>query len=350
MKEVNDEKVHEFGVVLFEKSNAKHMLDAPTGRVGAKGKAIRIYLILLGMALFSWLIYSFINMATDPEEGIVNSIFSHFASFFVLLVAELILFLSAFNGWGKFTRFALKHNLTSRNGIDGAQTRKLENELREVDANQEHENAVRVYNGFVIVVNDGKETLIHNTEIQRVKCVPTANGYILTFELYDDKPLIANIPLAIADLPLIKKHFDNFEYVPTSRGKEYLKKKLPMVAFMLVPILIGAALIVVRSLVLPDMPLIIGVMFLSIGTLLMLTQFSDVAVIGNGLIPICTGLLFLGLPIAIALTVADLAEGVTVVSMLSYFSPLHAGLSIFLGIGPMMIIAGVNGLIDCLRL
>ena len=350
MKETNNRREREFDVVLFEKSNAKHMLDAPSGNVGAKGKAIRIYLILLGVALFGWLIYSFINMATDPEEGVVNSIFSHLISFFVLFVAEFILFLSAFNGWGKFTRFALKHNLTSKNGINGSQTRKLEEELAEVDANAEHENAVRIYNGFVIVVNDGKENLIHSSEIQRVKCTPSLNGYHLTFELYEGKPLIANIPLAIAELPLIKKHFDNFEYVPTSRGKDYLKKKLPMIALMLVPILIGVVLIVVRRFVLPDMPLIIGVIFLSIGTLLMLTQFSDVAVIGNGLIPICTGLLFLGLPMAIALTVVDLANEVTVASLMSYFSPLHAGLSIFLGLGPMFIIAGISGLIDCARL
>lgn len=338
------------GVVLFEKSNAKHALDAPTGKVGAKGWAARIYIILLGAALFSWFLYSIIRAANDPEIGVGAAIASHAVSFFILFVAEFILMLSAFNAWGKFTRAVFKRGLARQRGMEGVKNRELEAELQAVDANKDNENAIRVYRDFIIVINNGEETRIDRQELRRVKCEPCTRGYQVTFELYDERAVIASLLLAIADLPPFKKHFDNFEYVPTSRGKDYFKKKLPMVAFMLVPILIGVGIVVVRQLVLPEMPLIIGVMFLSIGTLLMLTQFSDVAVIGNGVIPICTGLLFVGLPIGIALTVADLAEGVTLASMLTYFTPLHAGLSVFLGFGPMIIIVGIAGLIDCMRL
>ena len=69
MIEVNDNNIREFGVVLFEKSNAKHMLDAPTGNVSAKGKAIRIYLILLGVALFGWLYIVLSTWQPTPKKA-----------------------------------------------------------------------------------------------------------------------------------------------------------------------------------------------------------------------------------------------------------------------------------------
>ena len=355
MEELDKEQTAELGVVLFEKSNAKHALDAPTGKVGAKGMAQRIYMIICAALMFGWFLYSFINEATNPEEGIVNAILSHIASFFVLFVAEFILFLTAFNAWGKFSRAMLKHKSLERHyGREAIEYRKLQEEFAEVDANKAKECAIRVYQDCVVLVNDGETTVINRSDLRRVKCEPDPraelHGYQVTFELYDKEPIIAAMPLSTADIPRFKKHFDNFEYVPASRGKAYFKKKLPMVAFMLVPILIGTAIIIVRSLVLPDMPLIIGVAFLSFGILLMLAQFSDVAVIGNGIIMICTGLLLVGLPIAIALTIVDLAEEVTIAYLLTYFSPLHAGLSVFFGFGPMLIIVGIAGLIDSLRI
>lgn len=346
----NGEQRQDFGVVLFEKSNAKHVLDAPTGKVGAKGWVTRIYMILLGVGLFAWFLYSLIHAASDPETGVGAAIVSHIASFFVLFVAEFILMLTAFGAWGKFTRSALKKGLARQRGMAGVQNRQLEAEFAEADENKANECAIRVYRDVTVVVNDGVETLIHREELQRVRCEKTQRGFQLIFERYSEQPVVASLCLPLTDLPQVKKHFDNFEYTPAAREKGYFKQRLPMMAFMIVPVLIGVAIIVVHSLVLPDMPLIIGAGFLAIGLLLVLTQFSDVAVIGNGVIPIGAGLIFAGLPVAIALTVADMAESVSIASLFSYFSPLHAGLSLFLGLGPVMIIAGVAGIVDCARL
>ena len=70
MEELNKEQTPDYGVVLYEKSTAKHALDAPTGKVGAKGWAQRIYMLLLAVALFGWFLYSLISAATDPEIGV----------------------------------------------------------------------------------------------------------------------------------------------------------------------------------------------------------------------------------------------------------------------------------------
>ena len=62
------------------------------------------------------------------------------------------------------------------------------------------------------------------------------------------------------------------------------------------------------------------------------------------------GLLFTALPIAIALTIVDLVQEISFATVLATFTPFHAVLTVFLGFGPMMIILGIAGLIDCLRL
>lgn len=354
MEELNKEQAQDLGVVLYEKSNAKHALDAPTGKLSAKALAQRIYMVILAVALFGWYLYSLINEATDPEIGVINAIIGHLITFFVLFVAILILLVTAFNAWGKLVRFATKRNLTRKHGMEGVQARQLEEELAEVDANKTNEYAIRVYRDFIEVVDAGESKLINRQEIQRVKCEPDTrpdyHGNKVTFELYEGESVTPDISLNTAEIPQFRKHFDNFEYIPANRGKEYFKKKLPMVAFMLIPLLIGVAIIVVRSLVLPDIPLIIGVAFLSFGTLLMVSQFSDVAVIGNGIIQILTGLIFIGLPIAIGLTIVDLVEEITIATLLATFTPVHAFVSVFFGFGPLLIIVGIAGIVDCTRL
>ena len=98
------------------------------------------------------------------------------------------------------------------------------------------------------------------------------------------------------------------------------------------------------------MPFIFGAFFIAVGSIMIIAQFSDIAVIGNGIMGILLGLVFTALPIAIALTIVDLAQEVTITYLLSYFSPIHAGLSVFFGFGPMLIIVGISGLVDCFRL
>ena len=354
MDELKKNQEQDFGVVLYEKSNAKHALDAPTGKLSGKAIAQRIYMILLGIALFGWFMYSLVSAATNPEIGVGKAVVNHIVSFIILFIAEFIIMLTGFNAWGKFIRGAFKRGLARQHGMEGVQNRKLEADLAEVDANKAKEYAIRVYRDCVLVVDKGETRVIPRSQIKLVKCEPDTRpdyrGYHVTFELYDGESVIAGMTLETADLPLFKKHFDNFEYTPATRGKDYLKKKLPTVAFLLIPVLIGVGILILRSLLLPDMPFIFGAFFLAIGLVMIVAQFSDVAVIGNGVMGILIGLIFTALPIAIALTITDLVEEITFATVLATFTPLHAGLSVFLGFGPMLIIVGIAGIIDCLRM
>lgn len=351
MKELNAYETKDYGEILYEKSNAKSALDAPTGKVGVKGWTQRIYMLVLGVGLVIWFLYSLVNMAIQSETGVGMAIVAHLGAFFVLLVAELILMLTAFGGWGKFARKVFRHKLLTRqHGMEGVKTRELEEELATADANKPQENAVRVYHDYVVVSNLGETTTIARSQLQSVQCEPATAGYRLTFLLYDGAEIVANQLIPFADLPLVKKHFDNFGYTPAPRRKGYIKSKLPMVAFMCVPLLIGVALLIVRGLVLPEMPIIIGIGLVSFAVLLITAQFSDIAVIGHGVMTILAGLLFTALPIGIALTIADLVESITIATILTRFTEIHAVMSVFLGLGPMLIIIGIFGIVDCTKL
>lgn len=350
MEELNNEIV-DYGVILYEKSNAKHVLDAPTGKVGAKGWAQRIYMIILGAVMLGWFLYSLITSATNVEIGASIAIVSHLAAFFLLLMAETILMLTAFNAWGKFARGVLRHkNLTRQHGIEGVKTRQLDAEFNAADANKSQENAVRIYNDCIVVVNLGEVITIDRTNLQRVTCQRGSVGYHLKFHLYDDTQILTNIGIPLADIPFVKKHFDNFEYTPEPREKGYLKKKFPMLAFAFIPLLVGIALVIVHSLVLPDMPIIFGIVFMAFGVVFITAQFSDIAVIRHGVMTILGGLLIMGLPLGIAFQIVALVDEISLTTVLTTFTEFHAVFSVFLGLGPMMIILGIAAIVDCTKL
>ncbi|MCH5152465.1 MAG: hypothetical protein J1F68_00690 [Clostridiales bacterium] len=348
-------KVHEtevdYGVVLYENSNAKSVLDAPTGKVGAKGWAQRIYMIILAVLLFGWFLYSLIHKASQPDVGFGKAVVEHIAAFFLLLMAEVILMLTAFNAWGKFARAVLKHkSLTRKHGIEGAQTRQLEAELQAADANKAKEDAVLVYRDYIVVVNRGETTTIDRSQLRRVSCKRGSVGYHVCFDLYDDTQVMTYLQLPISEIPFIKKHFDNFEYTPAQREKGYFKKKFPMLIFAFLPLLLGIAILILRSLVLQGMPIIFGIVFMAFGVVFITAQFSDIAVIGHGVLTILGGILLVGLPLGIALQIVDLVEEISLVNVLTTFTPFHAVFSVFLGFGPMLIIIGISAICDCAKL
>ena len=350
MEELNLGEEQDYGEVLYEKSSAKAVIDAPTGKVGAKGWAQRIYMLTLGAALFAWFLYSLFTAAKQPNISAGKAVINHLAAFFVLILAEAILLFTAFGTWGKFSRAVLKHKiLTRQHRMEGAKTRQLENELKAADENKPKENAIRIYRDYVVVVNEGETTAISRAKLKNVKCEPKPAGYQVIFTLIDDTQAEANLLLPMGDLPLIKKHFDSFEYTPLKRGKGYIKSKFPLLAFMFVPLIIGVVLIILHCLVLPDMPVVFGVLFIAFGVLLVIIQFSDVAVIRHGVVPIGGGIIVMALPLAALLTIAGFTK-LSVATLLSTFTAVHAVLSLFLGFGPLLIILGIAGIVDCARL
>ena len=340
----------DFGEVLYEESNAKSVLDAPSGKIGAKGWAQRIYMILLGVAMLAWFVYSLINAATQPDIGWGKAIVKHIAAFLLLVMSETILMLTSFNGWGKFARAVLKHKvLTRQRGMEGVQTRQLEEELKAADANKGKENALRIYREYVVLVYRGNELVLNKNEIQSVKCDPSPKGYQLRFCMYDGSEKVS-IPIPPIDLPLVRNNFEQFDYQPGQREKINVKKKIPSILFACIPLLIGVGILLLRHFLLNGMPIIFGLVFVFFGVIFVTGQFSEVAVIHYGVMSILGGMLLIGLPFGIALTIVDLVKSITWTSVLTTFTPVHSVLSLFLGLGPMMIILGIGAIVDCARL
>ena len=337
-----------YGEILFEKSNAKSIYDVPTGRVDAKGWAQRIYMIILGTGLFGWFLYSLIIAV--GQNGIGKAIVGHLLAFFVLLIAEFILLLTAFGGWGKFSRAALRHkSLTRKHRVEGVRTRAFEEELKAADANKANECAIRVYREYIVVINRGEKTVLPRYELERVQCDARSQGYQITFITYNGKEVVAQELLPISDLPIVKKHFERFDYTPANRGQGYLRKKFPLLAFMFIPILIGTALILLHCLVLHDMPIIFGILFVAFGVLFMIAQFSDVPAIKHGIMPIGGGIIIAAMPLGVIITITDLTQ-LSITALLATFTAIHAVLALFLGFGPLLIILGIAGLVDCSKM
>ena len=339
-----------FGELLYEETNAKSALDAPSGKVGAKGWAQRIYMIALGAAMLAWFVYSLINAATQPDVGLGKAIVKHIAAFLLLVMSETILMLTAFNGWGKFARAVLKHKvLTRQRGMEGVQTRQLEEELKAADANKGKENAIRIYREYVVLVYRGNELVLNKNEIQRVTCDPTPKGYQLRFCMYDGSEKVS-IPIPPIDLPFVRNNFEQFDYQPGQREKINIKKKIPSILFACIPLLIGVGILLLRHFLLNGMPIIFGLVFVFFGVIFVTGQFSEVAVIHYGVMSILGGILLIGLPLGIALTIVDLVKSITWTTVLTTFTPVHSVLSLFLGLGPMMIILGIGAIVECSRL
>ena len=349
MEQENEKQRKDYGVILYENSNAKSFYDLPDGKLSGKAIAPRVYIIMFGAALFGWFLFSLITMA--QSDGIGVAVIGHLVAFIVLVIVEFIIVFTAFSLWGKFFRAMLRNKaLFRRHRMESELTSEFENTLKAADANKAKEYAIRIYKEYVVITNLGEDIVIHRSRIRRVKCdkMPNDKVYHLTFILNDDTEAVSEHKFPLSDVPIVKGYFDCFDYTPANHQKGYFKKKLPAIAFMCIQLLIGATLLIVRSFALHDMPMIFGLGFIALSILLIIVQFRDIAVVYHGIFPIGGGLFITALPIGIMLTIGEFTK-MTVPYMLSIFTVYHAILAPFVGLGVLFVILGISGLVTCIR-
>lgn len=368
----------EMGELLYEESDAKTKYDAPAkGAVGWKKLAVRAYILLLAAGLFAWFLASLIIGA--ESDGFGAALLSHLAALFGLLVGECILILTAFSAWGKFARLMLRRTPRNRrHDGHGARVRTLEAEIEAADENKPTENALRVYPEYIVVINDGKKTTLRRALIDAVDCYDFGKLLIFSFRS-GGEILAARARLPRADLPVLRRIFgEGLRYArltaPVKQGKEAkegtmsytdipeevkevsggvirkatLREKLPMLFFMLVPVLVGAAILTVHFVVLPDMPLVFGVLFIGFGILGMCTVFDEIPVFAYGITPVAGGIFITALPVSVFFMLVHYLE-LSAASVLMPFTVVHAVLSVFAGFGPMLVIVGAAGIVNCIR-
>ena len=350
---VNEEAL---GELLYEYSDAKTMYDAPAaGKVTLKGKIARGYLLALGVGLLVWLFYSLIKMST--ESGFGFAFLYHLPSILGLFVGEVILFLSAFSAWGKFVRFAFRHNLvnTRAHGGEGRDLRRLEAEMMAADEQKPVENAFRIYRDFIVIINKGKKITLPRESVNKVTCQEISDRLELT--VYADIAIVAVVKLPSSEFPRIRKHIKGLEYRKPLRDLEHSqsitektdKFVLPPLLFSFVCLAVCGGVMAIHFTIAPELPLILPLAFGFFGILLFLIAFEGYTpIIKNGVIVILLGLFFTGIPVGVLFSVVSMT-GVTAVSLLMPFTVVHAVLGLFLGVGPTILISGVAGLITSIR-
>ena len=369
----------DLGTLKYEYSDAKSELDAPSGKVGVKGIVIRTYVILLMAGLLAWFIASLV--LSVQELGAGKAVVHHIAGFFGLVMAELILLFTGFDLWGKFARAAYRRKLVSgrnRYNRHGANLRELEAELKEADENKPTENALRIYPAHIAIMNNGERIVLDRMLIAEVNCYNFGKVLIFAFRSMGDEPVqVANILIPKRDFPMVARCFgENFHHIRmvSSADKRQAagtmkqddlpeevremtkgiyrapttREKLPTLFFMLIPVLIGVAITVIHCVLLPDMPIIFGIVFMGGGVIAATMVFDDYAIMAYGVTPILGGLLITALPYGILLTISQLAK-VSMASLLMPFEIWHAVFSVFFGMGIMLAILGVVGFITCIR-
>ena len=342
--------------LLYEYSDAKTMYDAPArGKVTLKGLISRGYIVVLGVGILVWFLYSLIAMSI--EIGFGRALLYHLPAVFGMFVGEFILFLSAFAAWGKFIRFAFRHNLvnTKAHGGEGRDLRLLEAEMNAADEQKPVENAFRVYRDFLVIINNGKKITLPRESVQKVTCQEIGDHLGLT--VYADIAVNVAVKLPRSEFPRVRRHFKEFEYRKAVRNFEdgqsiaenSKKFDLAPLLFSFVCLAVCGGVMAMHFTFAPALPLILPLGFGFFGILLFLIAFEGYTpIIKNGVIIILLGLFFTGIPVAVLFSVVSMA-GVSAVSLLLPFTVVHAVLSLFLGIGPMVLISGVAGLITSIR-
>lgn len=373
---------NELGTLLFETSNAKSKFDAPTkSKLSVRQIVLRVYLLLLAAGLLAWFLISLIIGA--QAEGFGTALLNHLAALFGVIAGELIIIFTAFSLWGKFARrFARMKGVrgTGRHRYrrEGAELRALQAELDEADENKPTENALRIYPEYIVVINDGIKTTLSRAEIETINCYDFGKELIFAFYA-DGETLAAKARVRKAELPLMRKIFgEKLDYArltaPVKQGgkpqagtmpyddipeqvkeasegvirRSTVREKLPVLFFMMVPLFVGAAVLTVHFVVLPDMPLIFGVLFIGFGVLGMSTVFGEIPVFAYGVTPVLGGLFITAIPISVLFMLEHYLE-MSALSLLMPFTIVHAVLSVFAGFGLMLVIMGIAGIVRCIR-
>lgn len=340
-----------YGKLQYEYTDAKTPYDA-TAKLTTTEKLLNVYLLLIAAGMLVWYLYSAITHSM--RSGFINAFLSggHLIYLLMLVAIELIIILSAFKLWGKFMRFSLKHNLVDR---EKPEVLNIESELKRADANKHREHALYVYTSYLVIINNGIETVLNRSVLRSVSAKKIRNSELLSLEFFlkeDDRKYYYSI-VPYSDIIKLRKIFSGLlseqseksEIKNVERGKD----TVGVVCFGGLFVLIGIALIISRFTFmreLENVPLFIGIFFSLCGALTICSQFYHYAVFKYGLVPLFAGFAFFILPFGIIYLIGQ-ELGVTFNSFFATFN-YNAAAVFLLSFSPVFIAYGIAGIIKCL--
>lgn len=325
--------IEDTGEELYRASDAETALDRPAH----VGKALRVYLLALAAGFLVWFVFTFVRGVM--RNGFADALLTHLSGLIILAAIEAILLLTAFSAWGKFTRFSLRHGYVRRNADSAA----LAAEISEADANKPRENALRVYENCVVIINRGVKRIIDRRQLSSVHAEIGQGTMQLSFYSSEGEFLAAFLRLPEADLPRLRTIFKEISCdrtQPSGRRKGRGETALLFIV-SLVFVGFGVGMIALHYTIAEEIPVLLGCLFIAFGLLPALASLQKYAFGKAFLLPAYMGFLFTFFPTAVLFLISEEGIGALLLQPFSW----TAVLVLFAAIGPVLIVTAFRGLI-----
>lgn len=320
-------------------------------------------LILICAFMIVWFCFSLIyRLCTEAEKGKV--VLSMLPPLLVVAVFTAILLISVFGKWGKFLRFAFRHNLVR--GHDAAERRRLA-ELYEdcvrADGNKPMETAFFVHERAVVLLLGGNRYVFAREDTSlRVKLENgallldfTLGGISLDFPYALPKGEYVRLKRALRERMSTEREAGSGKTYDRYGKRTYGGYSLGSVcagAFFATLILVAACLMIAAHyLWLPSLPPFVGIFFIGAAGLAFCNTFHHIPAVNDVLLPLIFGLLILIMPLWayawIERTVYD--NPLTVAYFFTHCTTFGAAATFFAAIGVYVLCFVFGRIVDYVR-
>ena len=327
-----------------------------------------IYLYVVAAFLVFWFLYTVI---TDALEVGVQAITSRIADVFALVVCLLIIFLSVFKLWGKFARFALRHNLV-KNGAraevaDSAEM--MENYYEKMD-HPDPQPVFEVYEEYIRVTDGADVKVLRRSGVKRIIAYQTGRECLFSIVSYNTEFITCKgLRLPLREAKKLKNVFGaSFEIQPLygpddEKGSvksklgeffaDFDAKHIGGLVMGLIAVAAGGGVIALHYTVAENIPAELGAFFITVGVLVVFTAFDFVPVVKVFIIPLFFGCVFAVFPILICLVI-DNANNVSLPfsslqEFLTSFNPLYCGAAFLESLSVPIIISAFVKLVKYIK-
>lgn len=302
----------------FQKGNKKE-INAKTGERKQFWRSPgAIYLYIVAAFLLFWFLYTVID---DVLQGGAQTILNHVVDFFALFVCVLIIILSVFKLWGKFARFALKHNLV-KNGAraEVADSAEMMEEYYEKLDYPDPVPVFEVYEEYLRVTDGAAVKVLRRSGVKRIIAYRTGKECLFTVVSHNSEFITCKgLRLPLREVKKLKTIFGEKLEVQSLYGsgeeKGSAKEKLSEfrenfdathiggLVMGLIAVAAGCGVIALHYTVAENIPAALGAFFLVVGVLVVFTAFDFSPVIKAFVIPLFFGGVFAVFPVLICLII-----------------------------------------------
>ena len=373
-----DEVPSDFGKLLFECDESQTVYDTSKDKRKAMRRSPAFWLFIAIVAFMTgWFLYSLI--VASIYDGFGVAVVVHIPGFVVLAVCDAICVLSAFGLWGRFMRFAFKHNLVRARGSEGRSMRELEKQLDAADERRASRNALSVYEDYIVVVKEGISAVYSRGGLEAVHMRNFGAGMKVEFD--GGRGGKAFFIVCQSDAIEIRRIFKDKYVKPPKRDvrtEKASKRKKPSpekrrggkikrvkpvcvcdkstgfltgaTLIVLAAIGFGVATILLHYYVNEQVPELLGVFFILGGIVALLTVYDFVPIIHEFFVPFSAGALFVVAPILILGAIySAVGLQVTLADIMLVFTPLNAGCAFLSLMGTVIVLYSFRKLYKYIR-